>query len=125
MALVVREELHPQFKRKGNDLLTRVEVPLVQALTSNYVEVPLLDGDTMEVPLFPISATSQRPPEVLYSIRMWVLMCHIWCMTWAALKELIPSLPKLHGESDTHVSPESHSDVMEGRISTETREVYL
>ena len=49
VALVVREELHPQFERKGNDLLTRVEVPLVQALTSNYVQVPLLDGDTMEV----------------------------------------------------------------------------
>ncbi len=49
VALVVREELHPQFERKGNDLLTRVEVPLLQALTSNYVQVPLLDGDTMEV----------------------------------------------------------------------------
>ena len=49
VALVVREELHPQFERKGNDLLTRVEVPLVQALTCEYVEVPLLDGDSMEV----------------------------------------------------------------------------
>lgn len=49
VALVVREELHPQFQRKGNNLLTRVEVPLVQALTSSYVQVPLLDGDTMEV----------------------------------------------------------------------------
>ena len=53
VALVVREELHPQFERKGNDLLTRVEVPLVQALTCEYVEVPLLDGDSMEVcPVF-------------------------------------------------------------------------
>ena len=49
VALVVREELHPRFERKGDDLLTRVEVPLVQALTSSYVQVPLLDGDTMEV----------------------------------------------------------------------------
>ena len=49
VALVVREELHPHFERKGDDLLTRVEVPLVQALTSSYVQVPLLDGDTMEV----------------------------------------------------------------------------
>lgn len=49
MALVVREELHPRFERKANDLLTRVEVPLLQALTCNYVEVPLLDGDSMEV----------------------------------------------------------------------------
>ena len=49
MALVIREELHPRFERKANDLLTRVEVPLLQALTCNYVEVPLLDGDSMEV----------------------------------------------------------------------------
>ncbi len=49
MALVVREELHPRFERKGNDLLTRLELPLLQALTCTYVEVPLLDGDYMEV----------------------------------------------------------------------------
>ncbi|CAK0783405.1 hypothetical protein CVIRNUC_006604 [Coccomyxa viridis] len=60
VALVVREELHPQFERKGNDLLTRVEVPLVQALTCEYVEVPLLDGDSMEVAVRgPISPESE------------------------------------------------------------------
>ena len=119
MALVVREELHPQFKRKGNDLLTRVEVPLVQALTSNYVEVPLLDGDTMEVPLFPISATSQPSSRIAVEHALVGLMRPNQCMTWAALKAQIPSLPKLHGESDTHVSPQSHCDVTEGEILTE------
>lgn len=49
VALVVREELHPRFERKGNDLMTRLEVPLLQALTCDYVEVPLLDGDSIEV----------------------------------------------------------------------------
>lgn len=89
LALVVREELHPQFQRKGNDLLTRVEVPLVQALTSNYVEVPLLDGDTMEVPLFPISATSHTSSRIAVQHPVVGLIRHNKCMTWAALKSTV------------------------------------
>ena len=65
VALVVREELHPQFERKDNDLLTRVEVPLVQALTCEYVEVPLLDGDSMEVCS---GSCCESPIDTTYSI---------------------------------------------------------
>ncbi len=42
MVIVVRS--HPQFERKGNDLITEVEVPLTEAALGGEVEVPTLKG---------------------------------------------------------------------------------
>jgi DnaJ-class molecular chaperone len=61
LILVIHEALHPRFQRKGDDLYTRVDVPLLAALTSDHVMVPLLDGRALRVrtcipslsPLFP------------------------------------------------------------------------
>ena len=79
VALVVREELHPQFERKGDDLLTRVEVPLVQALTCEYVEVPLLDGDSMEVrSRSMLSGTSGEHKQHLH-LSVWQSPCTVTC----------------------------------------------
>lgn len=33
LVFVVREELHPRYERRGNNLITRVNLPLVTALT--------------------------------------------------------------------------------------------
>ncbi|BDA49616.1 DnaJ homolog subfamily B member 4 [Coccomyxa sp. Obi] len=49
--LVVREALHPQFERRGDDLITCVSLPLVQALTADSISVPMLDGSHLQVPL--------------------------------------------------------------------------
>ena len=49
LVLVVHEALHPRFERRGDDLHTRVALPLLQALTGEAVTVPLLDGRALRV----------------------------------------------------------------------------
>lgn len=44
LVFVVREELHPRFERRGDDLLTRVQLPLATALTGGCVRITLLDA---------------------------------------------------------------------------------
>ena len=47
----IDEKPHPRFKREGNDLLTRVSVPLVTALTGGKVSVPTITGDAKTLQL--------------------------------------------------------------------------
>ena len=93
VALVVREELHPQFERKGNDLLTRVEVPLVQALTCEYVEVPLLDGDLMEVCSASYCEAQNRHHKQHLRLSVWQSLCTV---TSGALVSCAPAPVSLH-----------------------------
>lgn len=46
---VVREIPHPSFKRKDNDLIYKVTLPLVEALTGCIVNIQTLDGRTLNV----------------------------------------------------------------------------
>eukprot|EP00055_Hartaetosiga_balthica_P007992 m.28513 g.28513 ORF g.28513 m.28513 type:complete len:367 (+) comp6055_c0_seq1:260-1360(+) len=48
---VIQEKPHPHFKREGNDLLTTVSIPLVDALVGGTFTVPLLEGKTTTVSL--------------------------------------------------------------------------
>ncbi|OWM84900.1 hypothetical protein CDL15_Pgr027687 [Punica granatum] len=47
IVFVIEEKRHPLFKRRGDDLETTVDIPLVQALTGCTLSVPLLGGDKM------------------------------------------------------------------------------
>lgn len=51
VVFVVREELHPRFERRGNDLYTRVNLPLVTALTGGTVQLTMLDRRLISLPL--------------------------------------------------------------------------
>lgn len=46
---VVEETQHPLFRRDGDDLILQVKIPLVNALTSDAVSIPLLDGGNMNL----------------------------------------------------------------------------
>eukprot|EP00056_Hartaetosiga_gracilis_P007718 m.111529 g.111529 ORF g.111529 m.111529 type:complete len:413 (+) comp12764_c8_seq4:148-1386(+) len=46
---VIREKPHPHFKREGDDLVTTVSVPLVDALCGGEFAVPLLGGASTTV----------------------------------------------------------------------------
>lgn len=56
LVFVVKQQPHARFERKGNDLHTRVKLPLVTALTGGNVSVPMPDGRALSLP---ISATVQ------------------------------------------------------------------
>jgi curved DNA-binding protein len=47
---------HPQFERKGQDLYTKVKVPLTTAVLGGEADVPTLDGKTLRLK---IPATTQ------------------------------------------------------------------
>lgn len=51
LVFVVKQQLHARFERKGNDLHTRVKVPLVTALTGGSVAVPMPDGRSLPLPI--------------------------------------------------------------------------
>ncbi|KAM7478865.1 hypothetical protein LguiA_027078 [Lonicera macranthoides] len=46
---IIDEKQHHLFKRLGNDLELRIEIPLVQALTGCTIEVPLLGGNKINL----------------------------------------------------------------------------
>ncbi|XP_010911134.1 uncharacterized protein [Elaeis guineensis] len=47
VVILISERKHPIFKRVGNDLVLKVEVPLVNALTGWTFSFPLLSGEKM------------------------------------------------------------------------------
>jgi len=51
LVFVVREQPHPRFTRRGNDLHTKVQIPLVTALTGGTVPVVGIDGRRVELAL--------------------------------------------------------------------------
>eukprot|EP00878_Enallax_costatus_P007704 GHUV01008065.1.p1 GENE.GHUV01008065.1~~GHUV01008065.1.p1 ORF type:complete len:355 (+),score=135.79 GHUV01008065.1:584-1648(+) len=51
LVFIIKQQPHPQFERKGNDLYTTVKVPLVAALTGGTASVRLLDGKDVTVPI--------------------------------------------------------------------------
>ena len=77
--LVVREALHPQFERRGDDLITCVSIPLVQALTADSISVPMLDGSHFQVRTcpandlkslcLPIASFFPTWPQLLFILR--------------------------------------------------------
>ena len=64
LALVVHEALHARFQRRGDDLYTRVDVPLAAALTSDHVNVPLLDGRLLRVSPFLVALAGEPKAAV-------------------------------------------------------------
>lgn len=51
LVFTVKQQPHPRFERRGNDLHTVVQVPLVAALTGGQATVQLLDGRAVSVPI--------------------------------------------------------------------------
>lgn len=55
IVFVVEEKPHPVFRRDGNDLIAKVDIPLVEALTgapgNGKKPVDLLDGRRLQVPV--------------------------------------------------------------------------
>jgi DnaJ homolog subfamily B member 4 len=56
LVFVVEDKPHPRFSRSGDDLIARVEIPLVEALTNTggaKKQLELLDGRKLQVPVPP------------------------------------------------------------------------
>eukprot|EP00003_Mantamonas_plastica_P028895 TRINITY_DN6741_c1_g1_i3.p1 TRINITY_DN6741_c1_g1~~TRINITY_DN6741_c1_g1_i3.p1 ORF type:complete len:328 (+),score=133.37 TRINITY_DN6741_c1_g1_i3:1925-2908(+) len=51
IVIIVKEKKHNRFRREGNDLHCTVSVNLVDALSGTTVNIPTLDGRTLEVPI--------------------------------------------------------------------------
>jgi DnaJ family protein B protein 4 len=58
LVFVVKQQPHARFERKGNDLHTRVNLPLATALTGGSVGVAMPDGRSLSLP---ISAPPVQP----------------------------------------------------------------
>ena len=48
---MVKQLPHSTYARDGNDLVTRMRLPLHKALSGGTVDVPSLDGRILRVPL--------------------------------------------------------------------------
>lgn len=51
LTFIVKEEVHPKFKRNGDDLVYDLSIPLEQALLGSTIQVPTLDGRILHVPM--------------------------------------------------------------------------
>lgn len=51
LVFIIKQQPHTRFERKGNDLHTRVKVPLVTALTGGSVALPMPDGRSLSLPI--------------------------------------------------------------------------
>lgn len=51
LVFVVKQQPHARFERRGNDLLVRVKLPLVTALTGGAVSVVMPDGRPLSLPI--------------------------------------------------------------------------
>jgi DnaJ family protein B protein 4 len=51
LVFVVKQQPHPRFERKGNDLRVRVKLPLVAALTGGTGSVTMPDGRALALPI--------------------------------------------------------------------------
>ncbi|XP_061559444.1 dnaJ homolog subfamily B member 13 isoform X2 [Phycodurus eques] len=51
IVFVVRQKIHPQFKRQNNDLIYKAQISLAMALTGCSVNVETLDGRLLNVPI--------------------------------------------------------------------------
>lgn len=51
LVLVIKEKPHPRFRRDKNDLVFTASISLLQALSGTVVEVPMLDGRVLSVPV--------------------------------------------------------------------------
>jgi DnaJ-class molecular chaperone len=60
ICFVVQQRPHPHFTRNGDDLVTTVRVPLVDALCGATVQVPLLDGQSQRLSLDRIAPDTVR-----------------------------------------------------------------
>jgi DnaJ-class molecular chaperone len=62
LVFVIKQQPHTCFERKGNDLHTRVKVPLVTALTGGSVSVAMPDGHSLPLPIssLPVQPESTR-----------------------------------------------------------------
>jgi DnaJ family protein B protein 4 len=58
LAFVVKQQPHARFERRGNDLHTRVKLPLVTSLTGGNTSITMPDGRTLALP---ISAPPVQP----------------------------------------------------------------
>lgn len=60
IVFVVKDKPHELFKREGNDLIFKPEIPLVTALTGGSIEVPTLDGRKIMVSINEIVSPGYR-----------------------------------------------------------------
>lgn len=51
LQFTIKELPHPQFKRKGNDLLYVAKVTLAHAISSDPLQVVTLDNRKLQVPI--------------------------------------------------------------------------
>ena len=51
IVFIVRDKMHPRFKREGNNLIFKATVLLGKALTGCGVSVPTLDGRLLNIPI--------------------------------------------------------------------------
>lgn len=50
----IQEKSHSMFRRDGNDLYIKARISLLQALTGSMIQIPTIDGPTIQVPVNPI-----------------------------------------------------------------------
>ena len=51
LVFVVQQEEHPTLRRDGDDLVLHVRIGLADALTDSKIDIPVLGGRTLRVPL--------------------------------------------------------------------------
>ncbi|KAF6728940.1 DnaJ-like protein subfamily B member 13 [Oryzias melastigma] len=51
VVLIVRQKSHPLFIRQHNDLIYKVEISLMNALTGFSLDIPTLDGRLLSIPI--------------------------------------------------------------------------
>ncbi|WCJ44373.1 HSP40/DnaJ peptide-binding protein [Euphorbia peplus] len=49
ITFIISEKKHPLFRREGDNLELTIEIPLIKALTSSEISIPLLDGDNFSM----------------------------------------------------------------------------
>jgi DnaJ-class molecular chaperone len=57
--LRIRLRAHPTFERKGDDLHTKVAIPLTTAVLGGEAEVPTLDGRSLRLRVPPLTQNGQ------------------------------------------------------------------
>lgn len=56
IVFVIKEQRHPRFERRGNDLVTTVQLPLATALTGGQVQIDGIDGRKLALNLTEVVA---------------------------------------------------------------------
>lgn len=105
LVFVVKQQPHARFERRGNDLLVRVKLPLVTALTGGAASVVMPDGRPLSLPIssppvqpgatrlvvgegMPISKGGKGDLHVTFDV---VFPTHLTAQQKAQLRQVLPS----------------------------------